>query len=43
VRSAEEILAILDERGELESLPFMMLPFCGRRPTVRKVAPNHFS
>lgn len=40
VRSAEEILATLDERGELECLPFMpeMLAFCGRRMTVRKVA-----
>ncbi|MBF8191066.1 hypothetical protein ITP53_36230 [Nonomuraea sp. K274] len=40
VRSAEEILATLDERGELESLPFMpeMLSFCGRRMTVHKVA-----
>lgn len=40
VRSAEEILATLDERGELENLPFMpeMLRFCGRRLTVHKVA-----
>lgn len=40
VRSAEEILATLDERGELESLPFMpeMLRFCGQRMTVHKVA-----
>jgi hypothetical protein len=40
VRSAEEILATLDERGELENLPFMpeMLAFCERRLTVRKVA-----
>ncbi|MGV9737110.1 hypothetical protein ACWDT5_23785 [Rhodococcus aetherivorans] len=40
VRSAEEILATLDERGELENLPFMpeMLGFCGRRLTVHKVA-----
>ncbi|SEL11872.1 hypothetical protein [Rhodococcus maanshanensis] len=40
VRSAEEIMATLDERGELENLPFMpeMLGFCGRRLTVRKVA-----
>ena len=32
VRSAAEILATLDERGELENLPFMpeMLKFCGR-------------
>ena len=40
VRSAEEILATLDERGELESLPFMpeMLQFCGRRFRVDKLA-----
>jgi hypothetical protein len=40
VRSAEEILATLDERGELENLPFMpeMLAFCGQRLTVHKVA-----
>jgi hypothetical protein len=40
VRSAEEIVATLDERGELENLPFMpeMLAFCGRRLTVHKVA-----
>jgi hypothetical protein len=40
VRSAAEILATLDERGELENLPFMpeMLRFCGRRLTVHKVA-----
>jgi hypothetical protein len=40
VRSAEEILASLDERGELENLPFMpeMLAFCGQRLTVHKVA-----
>jgi hypothetical protein len=40
VRSAEEILATLDERGELENLPFMpeMLKFCGQRLTVHKVA-----
>ncbi len=40
VRGEEEILATLDERGELESLPFMpeMLRFCGRRMTVHKVA-----
>lgn len=40
VRSAEEILATLDENGELESLPFMpeMLAFCGQRLTVYKVA-----
>lgn len=40
VRSAEEILATLDERGELENLPFMpeMLKFCGKRLTVDKVA-----
>jgi hypothetical protein len=40
VKSAEEILATLDERGELDNLPFMpeMLAFCGRRMTVHKVA-----
>ncbi|MDF5755009.1 hypothetical protein [Spongiactinospora sp. TRM90649] len=40
VRSAEEILATLDENGELENLPFMpeMLRFCGQRMTVHKVA-----
>lgn len=40
VRSEEEILATLDDRGELDSLPFMpeMLKFCGQRLTVHKVA-----
>lgn len=40
VRSAEEIMATLDERGELENLPFMpeMLKYCGQRLTVHKVA-----
>lgn len=40
VLSAEEIFATLDERGELENLPFMpeMLAFCGQRLTVHKVA-----
>ena len=40
VRSAEEIMATLDDRGELENLPFMpeMLKFCGQRLTVQKVA-----
>ena len=40
VRSEAEILATLDERGELESLPFMpeMLQFCGRRFRVDKLA-----
>ncbi|SEG73642.1 hypothetical protein SAMN05444920_104100 [Nonomuraea solani] len=40
VRSEAEILATLDERGELEGLPFMpeMLKFCGQRLTVHKVA-----
>ncbi|MGC5009324.1 hypothetical protein ACLQ2R_01030 [Streptosporangium sp. DT93] len=35
-----EILATLDERGELDGLPFMpeMLAWCGRRLTVHKVA-----
>lgn len=40
VRGAAEILATLDERGELDSLPFMpeMLRYCGQRFTVDKVA-----
>jgi hypothetical protein len=40
VRSEAEILATLDARGELESLPFMpeMLQFCGRRLRVDKLA-----
>jgi hypothetical protein len=40
VRPAAEILATLDENGELESLPFMpeMLRYCGQRLTVYKVA-----
>lgn len=40
VRSADEIMATLDENGELESLPFMpeMLQYCGRHFTVGKVA-----
>ena len=40
VRSEGEILATLDERGELEALPFMpeMLQFCGRRFRVDKLA-----
>ena len=40
VRSKEEILATLDERGCVEELPFMpeMLRFCGRRFRVRAVA-----
>jgi hypothetical protein len=40
VRDAAEILATLDENGELESLPFMpeMLRYCGQRLTVYKVA-----
>jgi hypothetical protein len=40
VRSEVEILATLDARGELESLPFMpeMLQFCGRRFRVDKLA-----
>jgi hypothetical protein len=40
VRSAAEILATLDEKGEFENLPFMpeMLQFCGKRLTVHKVA-----
>jgi hypothetical protein len=40
VRSAEEILATLDEHGELDGLPFMpeMLAWCGRRLRVDKLA-----
>jgi len=40
VRSEAEILVTLDEKGELDSLPFMpeMLPYCGRQFTVYKVA-----
>jgi hypothetical protein len=40
VRRPEEILATLDEHGELDSLPFMpeMLQYCGRQFTVYKVA-----
>jgi hypothetical protein len=40
VRSEEEILATLDDNGELDSLPFMpeMLQYCGKRFTVYKVA-----
>ena len=40
VLSQEEVLATLDERGELDSLPFMpeMLQYCGKRFAVYKVA-----
>lgn len=40
VRSAEEILLTLDERGALDCLPFMpeMLQFCGQRFAVAKRA-----
>lgn len=40
VRSKEEILATLDERGRLEELPFMpqMFRYCGQRYTVYKRA-----
>lgn len=40
VRSEDEILATLDEQGELSALPFMpeMLQYCGRQFTVDKVA-----
>ena len=40
VRSSEEILATLDERGRLEALPFMpeMLQYCGKRFRVYKSA-----
>jgi len=40
VRSAEEIMATLDENGELDALPFMpeMLQYCGKQLRVGKVA-----
>jgi hypothetical protein len=40
VRSAEEIMATLDELGELDSLPFMpeMLQYCGKQLRIGKVA-----
>lgn len=40
VRSETEILATIDERGELDALPFMpeMRQFCGRRFRVDKLA-----
>ncbi|WHT18782.1 hypothetical protein N8J89_37710 [Crossiella sp. CA-258035] len=40
VLGAQEILSTLDERGELDELPFMpeMLRYCGQRMTVHKVA-----
>ena len=40
VRSEAEILATLDENGELDGLPFMpeMLAWCGRRLRVDKLA-----
>jgi hypothetical protein len=40
VRSKDEILATLDERGRLDDLPFQpeMFAFCGQRLRVRKVA-----
>jgi hypothetical protein len=40
VRSREEILRTLDDRGRLEELPFQpeMLAFCGRRMRVAKSA-----
>jgi hypothetical protein len=40
VRSAEEILSTLDDRGRLDGMPFMpeMLAFCGKRFRVYKAA-----
>lgn len=40
VRTQDEILATLDERGRLDGLPFQpeMFAFCGRRMRVRTVA-----
>jgi hypothetical protein len=40
VRSVDEILATLDEKGRLSAMPFMpeMLQYCGKRFRVHKVA-----
>ncbi|NUR70147.1 MAG: hypothetical protein HOU81_04965 [Hamadaea sp.] len=40
VRTAEEIMATLDDKGDVDALPFMpeMLQYCGRRLRVGKVA-----
>ncbi|HKV62638.1 MAG TPA: hypothetical protein VJO16_12035 [Candidatus Acidoferrum sp.] len=40
VRSVDEILATLDEKGRLNAMPFMpeMLQYCGKRFRVHKVA-----
>src|SRR3954468_2904132 len=40
IRSKEEILKTLDEKGQLEDLPFMpeMLKYCGQRFQVHKRA-----
>lgn len=40
VKSAQEIMATLDEKGRLERLPFMpeMLQYCGRRFRISKIA-----
>jgi len=40
VRSAEEIMATLDDNGDLDALPFMpeMLQYCGQRLRVGRVA-----
>ena len=40
VKSLDEILATLDDQGELDGLPFMpeMVQYCGRRLEVGKVA-----
>jgi hypothetical protein len=40
VRSVDEILATLDEKGRLNAMPFMpeMLQYCGKRFRVQKVA-----
>jgi len=40
VRSADEILATLDAKGEIDGLPFMpeMLQFCGRRLRIFRTA-----
>jgi hypothetical protein len=40
VRGADEIMATLDENGELDALPFMpeMLEYCGRQLRIGKVA-----
>ena len=40
IKSKDEILSILDQKGQLEGLPFMpeMFEFCGKRFPVHKRA-----